>query len=379
MKTKNQLKSLEKINLVELCPESWITKKVNNTHVKIYYVNKGRGSQPKPFIFPNKLVIDKEFMEAIGMYLGDGKLSKDQVHLGFSSIDMDMSRFILDFFLNRFNISLSDTTISIRFKEFNMNILKKWSTALNVPLSKLKIQITQRTKNESCETQITGIILRTLFGKIIDIVLHGDFLEDSELRRAFLRGIFAAEGNIAVNYQMNYIVCINFCLGHQEDKLASLIKKSLKKENISFTTFKRQSKGSLIVRTTGWKNYHKCWKINLFSRSIRKEFQFLNKTKITKFSCSIKSSMKTRLLNISYFSQRLLSYLVGWNPPSLHKFNTNNKSYINIEFLIKLAKIASIPLDEIKENITEFRVNDITPIKDKEFIDFVFDLKAYCV
>jgi len=70
------------------------------------------------------------------------------------------------------------------------------------------------------------------------------------LRRAFLRGLFAAEGNIAINYQENYIVCIQYCLGHHEKELSNLIKKALDLEGIKYVSFTRESKGSLLVRIT---------------------------------------------------------------------------------------------------------------------------------
>ena len=42
--------------------------------------------------------IDEHLIEAIGLYIGDGKLSiKDLNHLEIATIDDDIAKFILDF------------------------------------------------------------------------------------------------------------------------------------------------------------------------------------------------------------------------------------------------------------------------------------------
>jgi hypothetical protein len=365
------------VNIIELVSKEWTVEEVDNNLFKVYYVNKGRGNSPKPFILPKIIEINSKFMEAVGMYLGDGKLSADDKHLGFSSIDMDMSRFILDFFITTFKISLKDMTISIRFKEFKKKKLANWSKALDVPISKLKVQLTQRTRNESCEMQISGKVFRIIFENILNTIRKSDFLENQELRRAFLRGIFAAEGNIAINSKENYIVCIQFCLCYHELKLLELIQKALRLENVTSKIIKRQKDTSLTIQITNWNNYYKLWKMDLFIRNLRKEFQFLNKLKITRFSCKINKNMKEKLFTNQYFSDRQLGYLIGAYPTLFHKTRYNKNEFIKVEFLINLAKISSISLEEVKSNLIEFRVNDITPINDKEFIDFIFNLKHF--
>lgn len=366
-----------KIELEKLIPQNWDVKNLDQNNIKVHYINKGRGHSPKPFILPKTIIIDKEFIEAAGMYLGDGKLSADLTHLGFSSIDKDMVKFILDFFMKIFGIQLEDMTISLRFKMFKKEVLYDWSRILKIPVSKIKIHESLRSRNESCEVQISGKIFRILFEKIIDEITSGNFLSNQELRRAFLRGIFAAEGSIAVNYQQNYIVCIQYCLCYYETDLADMIKKALCLEGITYKESKREKDKSLTIWITSWNNYHKCWKIDLFCLNQRKEFLFLNKLKVTKFSCRLNPTVKKRLFVIKPFSQRQLASLIGAYSNVLT--NPAGIGFINIEYVIKLSKIASIPLEEVKNGMTEFRVNDVTPITDKEFIDFIFDLKSYCV
>lgn len=368
-----------KINIKKLVPKEWTIEKLNNNKIKVYYINKGRGSSPKPFILPQTIFVDKEFIEAIAMYLGDGKLSADDKHLGFTSIDSDMVKFVLDFFVKRFNVSLKDFTVSINCKEFKKEILNRWAKALDIPSSKFRIQTTLRSRNPSCDLQLSGKVFRIIFEKILNEITSSDFLLNQQLRRAFLRGLFAAEGNIAVNYKQNYIVCVQYCLGSHEKDLSSLIKKALDIEGITYNESIKKSDKSWTIVITNWKNYLKCWKIDLFYKNARKEYLFLNKLRITKFSCKIDSNLKDKLLNIKHFSHRQLAFFIGANPAMFCKVLKNKADYINIEYIIKLSKIASIPLDDIKTNIIKFTVNDVTLINDKEFIDFIFDLKSYLV
>ena len=216
------------INVEKLVPREWIVENVGQEKIKVYYVNKGRGNSPKPFILPKIVRVDESFIAAIGMYLGDGKLSSDDKHLGFSSIDIDMTKFILDFFTQRFDIALADMTISLRFKVLSKSTLKKWTQALNIPSTKFKLQHTIRARNESCEMEISGKVFRILFGKIIDTIQTSNFPLNTKLRRAFLRGVFAAEGTVGINDAENYIVYVQFCLHHDEDEIASMVAYALK-------------------------------------------------------------------------------------------------------------------------------------------------------
>ena len=364
-----------KIDIEKLVPQNWKVEKIVDNKIRISYVNKGRGSSPKPFILPKSIEVDEKFVEALSMYLGDGKLSPDLKHLGFSSIDMDLSKFILDFFVKRFNISLKDMTISIRFKAFKQEVLENWAKFLNVPISKLKVQMTQRSKNESCEMEISGTIFRILFEKITDEFMKSDFLSNQELRRAFLRGLFAAEGCIAVNRKENYIVCMNYNLCYDEDDLSNLIKKALDIEGISYSESKRESDKSLLIQITNWQNYLKMWKMDVFRLNARKEYSFLKKLQVTRFSCKVTPNIKERLLNVNHFSHRQIAFLIGVGPATLCHIVNNKIEYISVEYIIPLAKIASVPLEEVKQNILDFRVNDVTPVNDKEFMDFIFNLK----
>ena len=72
--------------------------KVSQGKIKISY-KAVKGPGPKPFTFPEKIVLNKSLGEAIGLYLGDGKTTKLETdHAEFVSKDKELNLFALDFF-----------------------------------------------------------------------------------------------------------------------------------------------------------------------------------------------------------------------------------------------------------------------------------------
>tara|TARA_Y100000310_G_C20621858_1_gene783778 strand:+ start:79 stop:765 length:687 start_codon:yes stop_codon:yes gene_type:complete len=225
--------------------------------------------------------------------------------------------------------------------------------------------------------QIGGLIFRYFFGEIVKKLLAIDLLEDAGLRRGFLRGLYAAEGGMGVVKSQNYIAYIAFHFSYEnEQSLSALVKRLLSMEGISSREIIRKDKGERYLQITNWRNYHLCWKIDLFRLNKRKELKFLRKLKITRFSCSLGSKLRRELLFQSLSSTRELALRLGVSEANVRLLRRGKTSFFNIEYLIKLAQMASIPLSEIKNSLIEFRVNDVTRIDDRDFIDFAFGLKS---
>lgn len=368
-----------KIDIKKLIPNNWIVENVNKDQIKVYYINEGRGSSPKPFVLPKVVDVNKEFMEAIAMYIGDGSMNQtDDKHLGFASIDYDMVKFMFDFFTLQFKIPLKDFTFSIRCKEFDKKSLTLLSKALKIPKRKFKVKLTTRTKNPACHLQISGKIFRLLFGSLIEEIMSSNFFLNKDLRRAFLRGLFAAEGGLGIVKKENYIAYIAFHLSYyKEEKLANFVQKLLGLEGITSKHFIRKNKGERYIQITNWKNYSKLWQMDLFALNKRKEYKFLKKLSVTKFCCKINPKLKDSLLEEKYLSGRQIASLIGTSSTTFYKIKNNKRDFIDISCLINLSMLSRIPLDKIKTNVIEFRVNTTTPIKDKQFIDFIFDLKTF--
>jgi DNA-binding Xre family transcriptional regulator len=268
-------------------------------------------------------------MEAISMYIGDGKLSADLHHLEFTSIDKDMLDFMSSFFVNRFNLNPNEFT------------------------------------NRQYAFQINGKIFRILFKKIIDKIYESNFQKDLTLRRAFLRGLFAAEGGIGIVSKENYIAYMAFHLSYEkEEELANFVQTLLNLEGIQSKQITRKHKGERYIQITNWKNYYKCWKIDLFNLCKRKKQKFLDKVKKTNFFFKIKKEFIRELLHSSELSHRQIALRLGIWPETLAILNKGKTPYVNRKDLLKLAEFNEVPISELKENIIDIRVNRVTVLDD---------------
>ena len=117
--------------------------------------------------------------------------------------------------------------------------------------------------------------------EIIKKIIKSSFLEKLVLRRAFLRGIFAAEGNVGIAHleKKPYITQITFSIALKEEYLRKLICKALKLEKIIYKIDKNHKDNSLNIRISNWKHYFIFWKIKIFEICKRKKRSF---EKITK-------------------------------------------------------------------------------------------------
>lgn len=361
----------QKINLIDLIPKKWGIKLLDKDFIKISYKTIGRGNSPKAFVLPKSIVINKELIEGISLYLGDGKLSEDLYHLQFDNKDKDLVKFMHDFFRNRFNIR--EMHYRLTYKNLSDDSVEKWVNYMGIPKDLINLNKSDRHKEECFGFQIGGRLFRELFESIINIITKMEF--NSELRQAFLRGLFAAEGGIGIVKKENYIAYLAFHLSYsKEKKLANFVQKLLKLEGINSKQIMRKDKGERYIQITNWKNYHKCWKIGLFNLCGRKRKKFLEKLVKTKFSCKIGGELKNKLITSPGLNQHQFAFKIGVSPATICHLKKKDM-FISIESLIKLSRLAKIPTEMIKKDIKEFRVNDVIPINDPEFVDFVFELK----
>ena len=61
----------------------------------------------------------------------------------------------------------------------------------------------------------------------------------------------------------------------------------------------------------------------------------------------------------------------------LHKDRIIKTDYMSLKNIVLLNSLKKLPLEFIKDNINEIRTRNSFVIKDKEFIDFIFDLKNF--
>ena len=210
----------------------------------------------------------EKFMEGLGLFLGDGDLNrKDKNHLGFVSKDKDITRYALNFLIKKFNLKIKDVTLCIQYNKENENMEGEWLNSLNISQNRILKRFSERHRHECMQIQVNSIIFRKMFELIINEVLSKNYLNNKILRRGLIRGLFAAEGNLGIDYLKNkdYINQIDFNLHINENHIEKIITDILREECISCSIINNKKDNSKTISIYNWKNYKKFWEMELFN------------------------------------------------------------------------------------------------------------------
>ncbi|MBI2139969.1 hypothetical protein HYU14_03525 [Candidatus Woesearchaeota archaeon] len=353
-----------RINLLGLIPDEWITRDFSDKIEVGYSAIKGNYNR-KRFVFPKEIGVDTSFAEAVGMIIGDGDMHrKEKNHLSFCSRDIDIAAFVLHFLKRRFFLKNKDFTFSIRYGEYKPD-LYKISEEFNVPRERLKIGYSQRHRNPVVHIQVNGRVFRLVFEKCVACFLNSNFNRIQELRNGFLRGLFAAEGGIAVDYKEGYIGQITFSLAPHERDYLQLLHAALVFERIQFRVYNRGNCLETII--TNWKNYLKLWQIGLFDRCKRKKNTFLSLAKDSQISAVVtKENLKALA---EKFTQRDLADILG-------SWQGNICRVLQGRFLLRLWQVRKLEKMGFKFHIKKLRIGNLTELPySGEVLDLFFPSK----
>lgn len=357
-----------KLNIIEIAKEVFkdkeelVIEELPEGKVEIWYRNKRMyrkigGTDPRPFILPKLIDLDEEFAEAIGLYLGDGKTTvNDAQHLDFSNKDCDIIIFMLRFFNKRLLASLKNMTISIKYRHGNKRkALKKWSILLKIPEDKFKISYQSRNRHDTVAIQINSTILRKIFLRFINVSLE-IIKYDKLLRRGFLRGYFAAEGNIGFKNTENYLEYIGFSYNaSKETHLRDFCISCLNLENI-YARYKEDGTEGLVY-INRWENYYKLWLIKLFDRCERKRRAFQEILFTREIYCDLNEEFRIKLLK-SGLTQRLVAEMIGSWQANICR-TIEGKHLLRFEQVKLLSEYHKIPKEEMFNNILKIRIGNM--------------------
>jgi hypothetical protein len=296
------------MDIHKLISKEWIVEERTNS-IKVWFLAK-RGNQcRKSFIFPKEIAIDTSFAEAAGMILGDGDFHrKEKCHFTYASIDLDMIAFILKFFREKILVDTKDMSFTVYYRDFCFD-KRMLSEMLDIPKNKIKMHFSERHRNPVIHLQINGVVFRDVFERIIKTFSVSYFISNDDLRRGFIRGLFAAEGCVGIKYKEKYINQIEFTLSIHEKELLNILIGSLDYEKITYKIIKNEKKNYVQIIIQNWNNYLKCWKIGIFDRSNRKKNSFVKIAKEVQVYLKI---TKADLENLQLrFTQSDLAELIG--------------------------------------------------------------------
>jgi len=372
-----------KIDLEEIAKDVFKDKELfienlPDDRIKVWYRNKRTyrsigGSDPKPFILPKSIELNEEFVEVVGLYLGDGKTTKkDTQHLDFSSKDHDIISFMLKFFISKFLVGLTNMTITIKHKIGNKEeILEKWSELLNIPKLKFKIFHVSRNKYDTVSIQINSTIFRKIFDEIIHKSVKS-IKSHSNLRRGFLRGYFAAEGTVGYNENENYLNYIGFSYNPKTEKwLRDYCMLCLKKENIQSVFRERKGNRSEII-ISRWGNYWKLWSIKIFDKCERKKKKFLEIFLSRDIYCNLNEGFRQLLFSSLNMSQRDIAKIINSYQGNVCR-TVKGKHLLSMNQIKNLLPYTNLSTRDFFINTKSVRIgNGKNQIIDRNLIETVF-------
>ena len=365
------------INILKLIPKGWDCL-IKNEVIEISYKAK-KGGGPKPITFFKEILVDVKFMEGLGLFLGDGDLNrKEKGHLSFASKDKDIAKNALTFLINKFNLKISDTTFTIQYKKENENMEKEWADFLVIPQNKILKRFSERHKYECIQIQVNSVIFRKMFELIINKVLNKNWINNEKLRRGLIRGLFAAEGNLGIDYLENkdYISQIDFNLHINENHIEKMITDILNKEIISFSVNNSEKDNSKVIRICNWKNYKKLWEIELFDLCGRKKNKFDNILDNLSVYCFIEKNSLEDLFEKQNLKQKELARLLNSWQPNISRMIQGKHQLLMERFHLLNKKINR---DNYFNKIYKIRIGTLTYIENnnenKKFIKYLYNSK----
>ncbi|MEK6932249.1 MAG: hypothetical protein AABW56_00455 [Nanoarchaeota archaeon] len=365
------------INITKLIPKNWLIKDLSDKIEVTYKLKRGNYNR-KAFILPKEISLNKEFIEGVGLFLGDSDLNrKEKNHLTYASIDKEIAKKALNFLQDYFLIKLKDITFLVNYRDKNNKLKQEWSNYLKIPYNKILIRYSKRHNNEALQIQVNGVVFRKFFELVIKTVLSKPILSNKKLRRALLRGLFAAEGNVGIDYQENYITQICFSLNIKENNLINLIQKSLELEGVKNRLSKYERYNNVQIVVTNWNNYWKLWQINLFDICKRKKENFFNIMKNLNIYIKLKSDFRREFFSSLNLDQKEIARIIGSWQSNVSR-TISGIHLLRIEQFSRLLKYSDYKIKDIIKSTEEIRISSLTKFQpDYEMLNYFFKIKSF--
>jgi|SRR3989344_536897 len=373
-----------KLDIIKIAKEVFkdkelILEDVGKDKVKINYVAKRGNYNRKPFIFPKEILIDEGFIEGLALFLGDGDFHrKEKANATFASKDKDIIIHFLKFLRTYFLLTDADFSVSIRYKTKNDDLAKQWAKIIECPWTKIRSAYSDRAKEEACHIQVNGVIFRKIFEECLSKICRSNFLMNLRLRRAFLRGIFAAEGSVGIDYKEKkpYISQITFSISLKEHELLRLICTALDSEGMPYRTDLGLKDNSVDIVITNWANYLKFWNVKMFDLCQRKKEKFFGIAKNLDIYFDFREDFRPNFFESLNMMQREIAEKIdSWQANVCRTIDGTH--LLRVEQVMQLLPYSSYSKKEVIQNIEEIRIGSLTRIKPtSETVAFLKEFKS---
>ena len=313
--------------------------------------------------------MNRGVVECIGLYLGDGKLTdNDLMHSQFHNKDFDLTKKIFKFF-HSLGVKNSDITFTLTYNKDGLAVAER---NLSTITRKFRIVKSERNKFPTYSIQVNGKIFRVFLKNFIMCSLN-HIKNDTSLRKAFLCGYFAAEGWIGYSSKEKYLANVGFAYNPKtEEWLRDFCIECLKLEGVvSKINIRHEAHGGYII-IHKWENYYKMWKLGIFDGCKRKRERFMKIFNGVKICCEINKNMRLKLFT---GDQNKLAKELDTYQATISNMKTGSKRNMwpTTKQIKKLSELNKVHLSEIKQNITHVRFGSLATLEaNSDILDDVF-------
>ncbi len=330
---------------------------------KLYvWYRKPQGGKIVEFRFPKTIDINKEFIKDLALCLGDGlnNPNKKNTHCSFSNKNIDLIKLVYGWWQDLGVPKEKINVYAFANSQSNIKSIKnKIATELNC--KSIKVYTSDRHKSFTVFIQSGNSIFQSFYLNLFN-KLKKDISTNSELRRAFLAGLFAAEGHVKHSIY-GTLESISYSFNPKtEYKIAKFVKLCLKKENI----ISKISEG--LIYFCNYEQMLRFFLLGITKLHNDKENKFKHLCKNIDLTIHFKNGFLNQL---DYLSQIKLAKELGCSQSTISQNIKNKRFNLNL-FKSAFPKFTN---KEIIKNI-DFAYVRTSKIENKETINFLIDLQS---
>jgi len=214
----------------------------------------------------SKIILDELFFEGLGLWIGDGSKQKG---IYFGNTEESVLLHFLKFLEERIGLERKDFKVIVHTPGKNKNLVEKWSKILEIPKENfVKVVEDRRINKEYVQIYFNSIVLLEFFKKIWEM-LKNEIERNEAWVRGFLRGIFAAEGEVILKPKTKTLFFIGIATGNQN--FAEYLRKLFKVLGINTGKYIKNGRRITIY---GRKNFEKIKRLRLHVIHVEKMKRF---------------------------------------------------------------------------------------------------------
>ena len=365
-----RLNKQEYLNVVACLPKKtqtglnlYVKKQINN--IVVWYQPKTRARSESTF---KRLIrLNSYFVACLGLSLGDGlnNPSKRNTHYTFTNTNFQLTYLIFKWLRTIFGLNSNKIQLFLNVPITTKHVPDTKSLERKFH-QKIVVYKLDRYRNQTLTLQFSNRIFQCLYSTLFH-KLKGTILYGPVLRRAFLKGLFAAEGHVKHSVY-GTIESMSFAYNPRiETDLMSFVKSCLKKEQIYA---KNDPNGYLYF--CGYENMIRFYLLGGLSLYKAKEEKFIRLLKNAELVLHFKNGYLTPLRK---HSQNKLAKTLNCSQPAICK--ALKKGFFPLKHLLKLQNDLDISRSVLIA-ATEFITVRTSFVRNKEAIKFLLSLIIQC-